>query len=49
MHIRYWGEERVIYLLEEGIPMKGRSLAEGLGYQNASVSWGSILDVMPSD
>lgn len=40
------GEAGILYLLGEGIPRKGRSLAEGLVYQNASLAWGNIPGVM---
>ena len=40
------GEAGILYLLGEGIPRKGRSLAEGLVDQNASLAWGNIPGVM---
>ena len=35
--------------LGEGIPRKGRSLVEGLGYQDASLTWGGTPGVVLCD
>jgi hypothetical protein len=40
-HIHFiQGEAGILYLLGEGIPRKGRSLAEGLVYQKCLISMG---------
>jgi hypothetical protein len=39
-------EPGTVYLLGDGILRKGRSLlAEGLGYQNASLAWRNIAGI----